>query len=134
MRAALAGFGVALMGYAILGAATDPDIVPDRHIGFLLTVLALHDGVLLPFFIGIGALVHRFVPGAVRAPVQGALIATAAVTLVAVPLVLGYGRLSDNPSALPRDYPLGLALTLAAIWLAAGLFALIPRPMRRHPK
>jgi hypothetical protein len=134
MRAALAGLGVALMGYAILGAATDPDVMPVRHLGFFVVVLAVHDGVLLPVFIGIGALVHRFVPGRARAAVQAALIATAAVTLIAVPLVLGYGRLADNPSALPRDYPLGLALVLAAIWLGAGLSVIIPRPTRRPPK
>lgn len=65
-------------------------------------------------------------PGRARAPVQAALIATAAVTIVALPLGFGYGRLADNPSALPRDYPLGLALVLATIWLAAGLCRVVP--------
>jgi hypothetical protein len=127
VRLALASLGLILMGYAVIGAAGDPDIMPGRHLGFLVVVLALHDGVLLPAFIGVGALVHRFVPGRARAPVQAALIATAAVTVVALPLVLGYGRLADNPSALPRDYPLGLAIVLTTIWLAAGVCWVAPR-------
>jgi hypothetical protein len=119
-RLALAGLGAAAMAYAIVGAAGDRDISPGRHLGFLVAVLVVHDGVLLPAFLGVGALVHRFVTGRGRAVVQAALVASAAVTAVAVPLVLGYGRRPDNPSALPRDYPLGLAVVLAAIWLAAA--------------
>jgi hypothetical protein len=121
-RLALGVLGVTAMGYAVAGAATDPDILPVRHIRFLVVVLALDDGLLLPAFLVIGALVHRFVPAGARAIVQAALVATASLTLVALPLVLGYGRSPDNPSALPRDYPVGLAVVLGAVWLAAAAY------------
>lgn len=135
MRAAritLAALGVAVMAYAIAGAAADRDIMPVRQIGFLLTVLAVHDGLLLPAFIGIGVLIHRYVPASMRAALQGALIASAALTLIAIPLILGYGRLPDNPSALPRDYPVGLAIVLATVWFTAGLVFLVGRIRSRR--
>jgi hypothetical protein len=118
-RLGLGALGVLLMGYAVGGAAFDRDIMPVRQIGFLATVLALHDGVVLPAFILVGVFVHRVVPARYRAVVQAALVTSAAVTFVALPLVLGYGRTADNPSALPRDYWLGLAVVLGTVWTAA---------------
>jgi hypothetical protein len=131
-RIALGVLGLATMGYALLGAAGDPDVTPGRHTGFLVTVLLLHDGVLLPAVILAGVLVHRFVPAPHRVILQAALVATAALTVVAVPLVLGYGRLADNPSALPRDYGRGLATILALIWLATAIVLLVSS--RRRPR
>jgi hypothetical protein len=124
MRAArllLGALGCAVIGHALLGAGTTPDILPGRHLTFLLTVLALHDAVLLPAVLLVGALAYRFLHRRSRAIVQAALIASLALTLVTLPLALGYGRLADNPSALPRDYRLGLALVLGGIWLAAAV-------------
>ena len=132
LRIGLGALGAAAMGYALLGAAGDPDIMRGRHLGFLATVLALHDGALLPAVILAAVLVHRLVPAGYRAIVQAALIASTAMTVVALPLVLGYGRTADNPSALPRDYPLGLAVVLGAVWAAAGV-ALLVRARRPRP-
>lgn len=126
-RLLLGALGVTAIGYALIGAAGDPDIMPGRHTGFLLTVLVLDDGLLLPAFLLVGALVHRYVPGRSRAAVQAALIATAALTLIALPLLLGYGRLPDNPSALPRNYPLGLAIVLGTVWVGAAAALLATR-------
>ena len=130
IRIGLGVGGVAAMAYAVLGAARDPDIVPVRHTGFLATVLVLHDAALLPAIVAVGVLVHRAVPPPHRAIVQAALVATAALTVVAVPLVLGYGRIADNPSALPREYPRGLLEVLAVVWLAAAV-GLLARTWRR---
>ncbi len=134
-RIALGGLGLAAMGYALLGAAGDPDVKPLRHTGFLVTVLLLHDGVLLPVVIAAGILVHRFAPPPYRAILQAALLASATVIVVAVPLVLGYGRIADNPSALPRDYGRGLAIVLALIWLTTAivLLARVRTGTRRRP-
>jgi len=51
--------------------------------------------------------------------VQGALLISAAVTLMAVPLMLGYGRDPNNPSALPLDYRLGVLIVLSCVWATA---------------
>jgi hypothetical protein len=135
IRLCLGALGVGAIGYALAGAATDPDVMPGRQTAFLLTVLVLHDALLLPAFVLVGVLVHRSVPDRYRAVVQAGLIATAALTLIALPLVLGYGRLADNPSALPRDYPLGLGVVVGTVWLAAALVLLTRwyRSRRRPP-
>ena len=125
VRLSLAALGVAAMAYAVWSALRSPDITPTRNASFLLLVLVLHDGLLLPVFVAAGALVRLLVPPPVRAVAQAALIVTASVTLVALPLVLGYGRSADNPSALPLDYGHGLLLTLAAIWLPTAVIMAI---------
>ena len=132
VRIGLGALGVAAIAYALAGAAGDPDIVPRRHAGFLLTVLVLHDAAVLPGFLLVGVLVRRLVGTRYRGIVQGALVVTAAVTLVALPLVLGYGRTADNPSALPRDYPAGLAFALGVVWTAAAVGLLATRVLRRR--
>ena len=131
-RLGLVALGIAAMAYAGWSALHSPGLVPSRNTTFLLLVLVLHDGLLMPAFVAVGVLVHRLVPRRVRAVVQAALIATASVTLVALPLALGYGRIADNPSALPRDYPGGLLLTVATIWAAAAVAATVT--VRRHPR
>jgi hypothetical protein len=131
-RVLLGALGVAAIGYAILGAVADPDVTPIRHTMFLLALVALHDALLLPAFLLAGALLRRIVTGPARAIVQAALVVTAAVTLVAAPLVLGYGRTADNPSALPGDYPAGLTLILAAIWIPASAALVSIRLARRR--
>jgi hypothetical protein len=124
-RITLAVLGLAAIGYALLGAAGDPDINPSRHTGFLVTVLVLNDGILIPLVIAAGVLVHRFVPPSHGAILQAALLATTTLTAVAAPLVLGYGRIADNPSALPRDYAHGLATVLVLIWLTTAIGLLV---------
>ncbi len=121
VRLSIAAVGVVAMGYGLWAGLRSPDIVPSHEAKFLLLLLVLHDGVLLPVFLVAGELVHRFVPARPRAIVQAALIASASVTLIALPLTLGYGRLADNPSALPLDYGRGLLVILSVIWLAAAL-------------
>jgi hypothetical protein len=121
IRVTLGVLGLVAIGYALRGALGDPDITRVRHVGFLVTVLVAHDGLLMPAIAAAGVLVHRFVPPPHRAVLQAALVASAAVTVVALPLVLGYGRSADNPSALPRDYRHGLLIVLALIWLAAAV-------------
>ena len=112
--------GLVACGYAVAGAARDPDVSPGGVLVFLGAVLLAHDAVVLPLAIGVGALAGRAAPGRARAGVHGALFATAVVLVIGLPLALGYGRAADNPSALPRDYARGLSAVLAVVWLAAG--------------
>ena len=133
MRAAritLIAAGALLMGYAAAGVLTDPDVKPVGVAVFLAAVLVAHDGVLLPLIIGAGALITRWVPARARTPVRLAGLATVAVTLIAAPLVVGAGRSADNPSVLPRPYPLGLLLVLTVIWLTALLVPALRRLLR----
>jgi hypothetical protein len=132
IRLGLGALGLAAMGYGLVAALRSPDILPAHNGGFLLLVLVLHDGLLLPLFVAAGAVVHRFARPVARGVLQAALIASAAVLLIAAPLVLGYGRLGGNPSVLPRNYAHGLVLVLVVIWLAADA-ALLVRRWRARP-
>jgi hypothetical protein len=115
------------MGYAVLGVVTDRQVALGGWLLYLGAVVAVNDGLLLPGAIVVGHLLTRRLPDVVRGPVRAALFASTMVLLVAVPLVLGYGRPPDNPSALPRDYGAGLAVVLAAVWLAAAAVAALRR-------
>ncbi|WP_238016822.1 hypothetical protein KZZ52_43655 [Dactylosporangium sp. AC04546] len=135
-RIALAAAGLALLGYGLHGWLTEqPGEVPGR-IAFLAAGVAAHDFVVVPLVLTAGALTVRFVPPALRIPVQAALAVSAAVSAVALPFVIGAGRIADNPSAFPLAYGRGLLSVLAVVWLAAGLWAVqrVRRARRReHP-
>ena len=135
MRWVLGAAGLAAIGYALAGAATDTGINPVGHLAFLAAVLIGHDMILMPVAIGVSALVTRFAPTWARGPAQFALFASAVLTFVALPFVIGAGRRPDNPSALPLHYGPGLLVMLGTVWLAATAIA-IGRHRRagRHPR
>lgn len=93
--------------------------------------LVAHDAVAVPLALLVGVVVSRFLPGVLRAPVQAGLFVSAAVTLAAVPFVLGYGRKPDNPSLLPLPYGRNLLLLLAVVWAVVAVAALV-RILRRR--
>jgi hypothetical protein len=130
-RRALIAVGALGMAYAVIGALADAD-VKGGVLLFLIAVLIAHDGILLPVAIAAGALIGRFVPFRWRAFVRSALVVSLALTIVALPLVLGRGRAADNPSLLPLHYGRGLLEVYAVIWLAAGVAAATSR--RRPPR
>ncbi|GAA0805204.1 hypothetical protein [Spirilliplanes yamanashiensis] len=121
MRRALIVAGVLVTGYAIAGAAGDPDLSPGGVLVFLVAVLVAHDAAVMPAAIGAGALITRWVPPDHRTPVRVAALCSAVVTVVAVPLRLGAGGLP-----LTR-----LLVVLAVVWAAAAA-AIAVRAIRKH--
>jgi hypothetical protein len=134
MRPVLIAAGVLAMGYSVVGALTGPSFHPVGQVAFLAAVLLAHDAVIAPVVIGVGFLVGRWVPNWLRPIVYGALAASAAVTLFALPFVLGRGKRADIASALPLHYTRGWLMSLAAIWLVAALLAWGRRRVRRMAK
>jgi hypothetical protein len=53
------------------------------------------------------------------------------VTVVALPFIVGAGRIADNPSAFPQHYGRGLALVLAVVWSAAAAWTALNLRRRR---
>jgi hypothetical protein len=121
LRFAIGGTGLAMMAFAVVSAVAGSSFKAGRHLLLLVGVLLVHDGIVLPVFVAIGALVHQLVPMRHRALLYSGLIATAAVTFVALPFVLGFGRTPDLPSALPRNYLGGYLLLLAIIWAVVAV-------------
>jgi hypothetical protein len=132
-RIAVGAAGVLAIGYAIIGALTDPDERLVGHLAFLLAVQAAHDAILVPAALAVGVLVHRCVRGIARGVLQAGLLVTLTVLVVGGPLTLGFGRSADNPSALPLDYRRGVLVTLAAVWITTATILVIRARRRRRP-
>ncbi len=116
MRAVLIAAGALVMAFAVTGALTDPDFKGGALV-FLVGVLVAHDAVLLPLTIGAGALIGRFVPLRSRPLVRSAALISLAVTVVALPLVLGPGT----------DYGRGLLEVYGVVWAGTGVVLVIRR-------
>jgi hypothetical protein len=117
-----------------VGALTDDDVRPFGVLVFLVGVLVWHDLLLMPIVIAVGFLIGRFVPVPARAAVRVAGLASLAVLIVAAPLVLGLGRIPDDPSVLPRPYGWGLALVLTALWASTVGVLVARRASRRRTR
>lgn len=74
------------------------------------------DLVVVPLALAVGRVLRH------RAPVRWALAASATILVVGWPFVRGYGRQPANPSLLPRDYGMGVAVAMATVWAAATLW------------
>src|SRR6185369_12913081 len=131
-RRALVALGGLAMAYAVVGALTGDSFHPFGTVVFLAAVLVGHDGLVLPAAIAVGLALTGRLPSRVRGPVTAGLYASLVVTLVALPFVLGRGRGADNPSALPRNYPLGWFWLLLAIWVTVAAVLVGRRLTRRR--
>lgn len=112
----LGGLGLLLLAYGCwrifqFSAATQPE-----QLGiWLVAALVLHDGILSWFVVGIGWLLARFVPGRARGYLQGGLITTGLVGLVAAPLIYRRGKSQPGQALLERDYLANLLIIAACI-------------------
>lgn len=86
--------------------------------------IAGHDLLLAPIAVGVGWLLARVVPAALRAPVQVGLLGTGIAIVASLPNVLGRGTSADVPSALPFNYAGRVAVLLAVLWVAMAGWAL----------
>jgi len=108
--------GWAAIGFGVWGVLADAEQTrPLRWARWFFGSLIVHDLLFAPVICLGGALLSRRLPGWVRAPVQAGLIVGGVLTLIAVPLIRGYGMRPLNPSLHPRNYAVGLAVVLAVV-------------------
>lgn len=92
-----------------------------------------HDLLLAPIVFGLAVLGLRRVPARFRGVLQAGVVVSGVVTLVALPVVIGFGRRSDTPSQLPLPYARNLLIVLALIWIGVlGLLVLRRRQRSRE--
>ncbi|MEU0554215.1 hypothetical protein [Dactylosporangium maewongense] len=131
MRALLVALGLAAAGYGAYGLLTDGGANPLGQLVFAAVLLAGHDFLVVPAVVLAGVALTRWVPRPARGPVRAALVVSAAVTVVALPFVIGAGRVPGNPSAFPQSYGRGLALVVAVVWAVAGAWTVANLRRRR---
>ena len=130
IRLGLIGLGVALLAW---GAYVMLDTVRvNRLPGVALWIIAaiiLHDAILAPIVFLIGVLLRRGgqrVGGTVVVVIQGFIVVGSIVSLIVVPVIVALSYTGANPTVLPLDYGLNLAVFwLVLTVLAAGLAVLL---------
>jgi hypothetical protein len=125
-RALLVAVGTVLIAYGMIGALTDNEADPIGMAVFLVAVLIGHDLLWMPALLAVAVLIGRAGAG-----VRVAALVAVSVAVVALPLVLGFGRPPDNPSVLPLRYGPNLALIVLVIALTPAVSALIRKKLAR---
>jgi hypothetical protein len=106
-RLLLGALGVAVAAYgAWLLLQEDLSDLVDTAI-WLAGGIVLHDFALVPLTLLLGVVLVRLLLANRRAPVAGGLVVLGTVTLMAVPVLGGWGANADNPTILDRNYPAG---------------------------
>jgi hypothetical protein len=119
--------GGAIVAYGIRGVLTAPGGLRLADLArWVIGADLVHDFVLVPVAIGIGAVAVRLSPAALRPPLRFGLVASGVVVLLGWAPWRGYGAalVPDNPTVQPLDYTSAILTVLAVIWLGAAGWAL----------
>lgn len=121
----LVAFGIALL--VVGGIVLLMDVKPERYLGIVAWfagALIIHDGIAAMAVFGVSVLMRRAgkrIPFPVIAIVQGALVIAAIFAAIVVPEILKQMIGSANPSILPLNYGLNLALFYAGLAVATAV-------------
>jgi hypothetical protein len=91
--------------------------------------VVLHDFVVVPLTLAAGWLVTRLLPPGRRTPVAVGLVVLGTLSLLAVPVLGGWGANADNPTILDRDYVLGW-LVVAGVTTVVVLATMVTKVRR----
>ncbi len=116
---------IGLRGAWVHRIDTRPYLGSRELVRFWLGGALLHDLLVVPVVIAIGLAVRAVVPAAVRRFVQAGILVSVGLVVVSYPSVRGFGRISDNPSLLPRNYSMGLIVALAWTWVVVAGLAIV---------
>lgn len=92
---------------------------------YLVGGVVFNDVLVAVVVLALGYVVVRVLPRAARAPVVVGGVVLGSTTLLAIPVLLSYGRKPDNPTLLDRDFVGGwwvfLAVVVASVTVAVVL-------------
>lgn len=115
-RIILAVVGIGIGTYGISQLLTQ---IPRQTLAllalWLIGALIIHDGLLSPAVVGVGAALRRYVPDRGRRYLQFGLIMAAIVTVIAVPMIYRAHTQPPAKALLLQDFGINLTVLLAAI-------------------
>jgi len=121
-RIILAAAGIALGAFGVFRLLTE---IPTYSLVilavWLVAALVIQDAILAPSVVGVGWLLRRYVPDRGRRYLQVALIMSALITVIAVPMIFLRGTQPAVKALLLRNYGFNLILIIAII----GVISLI---------
>jgi hypothetical protein len=121
-RIILAAAGIGLGAYGVFRLVSELPTYSLLILGvWLLAALVIQDAILAPSVVGVGWLLRRYVPDRGRRYVQVALIMSALITVIAVPMIFLRGSQPAVKALLLRNYGSNLMLIIAII----GVISLI---------
>ncbi len=120
------------IGFGLWGIFSNRlDTRPANLAKFVVGGALLHDLLFAPLVLLAAVGLARVVPGRARSTVLAALFVTGALALFSYPLVRAYGLAANNPTSLPHNYTLNLAIVLGLVWaVAAAVLVVRLRPRR----
>jgi hypothetical protein len=126
-RLLLAAIGIGLGGYGALLLWENPPVIIARILAWALVAVIVHDFVFAPLCAAAGWAGHRLIPAGSRSPIAVAVLCSVVLVLLAVPVFGRPGMRPDNMTVLDRNYPLGLSVSLAVVWLSVLVYQLFVR-------
>ena len=125
-RLALGAAGSALIVFGVFRILQNSDYTNPRElVRWLIAAVVIHDGILVPSTMLIGfVLTHVFRPR-VRRYVQGGLVASALITVIAIPLIDRRGSQPAVKALEQQNYGLHLGILIALVFGVAAMGYLI---------
>lgn len=114
--------GIAVAGYGAVLLWDNPPVVITRILVWAVVGVAVHDVVFAPLCAALGLAGRRLLPVGWQSPVAVAGLCSVVLVLLAIPVYGKPGLRPDNPTVLDRDYPLGLWISLAVVWLCVPAY------------
>jgi hypothetical protein len=115
-RIGLAALGIATVAYGVGRLFTQ---IPPHSLmllaGWLIVALLIQDGLVSPLVVAVGWTLRRLAPARGRRYLQAALIVSAVVTVLAVPMIYRANRQPPSKAILRQNFGANLGLLLAVV-------------------
>jgi hypothetical protein len=133
VRVILVGVGLVIGGYGAVLVWENPPVIIIRIVVWALIGVVLHDAVFAPLCVALGFAGRPLIPGKWWAPITLAAFCSVVLAFLAIPVYGKPGMRPDNMTVLDRNYPLGLAISLAIVWMCVLVYLLTTRllPVRQ---
>lgn len=116
LRLPLAVVGIAILLFGVLRLITEVPTEALVGLGvWLIAALVIHDGIASPLIIAVGVVLARWVPPRARRYVQFALIVSALIAVIAIPLAYREDTQPPAESMLLQNYLGNLTLLIGIV-------------------